>query len=170
MSKRSFNSLTVPEILALAISLEEEDAHIYGEFARQLETKINRRLNVLERCREMKKNIKRRLTEMLFAKSKNPTFYPKRRCDGICRTQTAAISRRKSLLPGMKRTALRMELETEMFYLRAAARADDPEVRMLLTELANVERHTKAKPLAAAVLKTIRLESQKQRKSYFCFR
>ena len=34
---RSFQSLSEQEILALAISLEEEDARIYGDFAEGLE-------------------------------------------------------------------------------------------------------------------------------------
>ena len=34
--RRNFKDLSAPEVLALAISLEEEDARIFREFARRL--------------------------------------------------------------------------------------------------------------------------------------
>ena len=45
---RSFKSLTEQEVLALAISLEEEDARIYGEFAEGLRTGYPATAKILE--------------------------------------------------------------------------------------------------------------------------
>lgn len=33
MAKRSFKSLSEREILALAVHMEQEDSHVYGDFA-----------------------------------------------------------------------------------------------------------------------------------------
>lgn len=166
MSKRSFNSLTVPEILALAISLEEEDAHIYGEFARQLETKDKQ---AAERFRKMQKDEedhKRRLTEMLLQRVKTPPFIRRDDVMGFVERKPLPAAGEKPIT-WYERTALRMELETEMFYLRAAARADDPEVRMLLTELANVERQHEGEALGSSGVEDHQVGESRTKKELF---
>ncbi|MGC8887852.1 MAG: ferritin family protein [Verrucomicrobiia bacterium] len=166
MSKRSFNSLTVPEILALAISLEEEDARIFGEFARHLESRDKQAAERFRKMQSDEEDHKRRLTEMLLSRVKTPPFI--RRDDVM-----GFVERRPLPAPGEKpiawyeREALRMELETEMFYLRAVARADDPDVRMLLTELAEVERQHESQALGASGVQDHEIGEVRTKKELF---
>ncbi len=166
MSKRSFNSLTVPEILALAISLEEEDAHIYGEFARQLETKDKQAAERFRKMQRDEEEHKRRLTEMLLRRVKTPPFIRRDDVMGFVERKPLPSAGEKPVT-WYERTALRMELETEMFYLRAAARADDPEVRMLLTELANVERQHEGEALGSSGVEDHQIGESKTKKELF---
>ena len=49
---RSFSSLSEQELLALAISLEEEDARIFGDFAHGLQADFPATAAVLSQMRE----------------------------------------------------------------------------------------------------------------------
>lgn len=158
--------MTEAEILALAISLEEEDARIFGEFARQLEEKDPEAANRFRHMQHDEENHKERLTQLLKERTNEPPFI--RRDDVI-----GFVERRPLPKPGEKpvtwyeREALRMELETEMFYLRAAARTDDPKVRALLTELAQVEREHERKALGSSGVEDIDIGKPYTKKELF---
>lgn len=149
MSKRSFNSLTVPEILALAISLEDEDAKIFGEFARQLESRDKKAAERFKQMQKDEEEHKERLTRMLLQRTSNPPFIRRDDVMGFVERRPLPTSGEKPVT-WYEREVLRMELETELFYLRAAARADDPEVRSLLTELAGIERQHEKQALGSS--------------------
>src|SRR4026207_1943075 len=63
-SMRSFDSLSEREILALAISQEEEDARIYADLAENLEADYPATANVFHRMRAEEDDHRRRLIEM----------------------------------------------------------------------------------------------------------
>jgi rubrerythrin len=137
---KSFKDLTEQEILALAISLEEEDGRIYADFAEGLRDRYPATAKVFEGMQAEESEHRRSLIE---------TY---RRCFGehiplIRRTEVKGfISRRPVWLvrplgiEQVRKQAESMELETRRFYERAAARVSDASVRKLLVDLAEVER------------------------------
>ena len=61
---RSFKSLSEQEILALAISLEEEDARIYDDFADGLKENYPATAEILNEMREEEDGHRHRLIEL----------------------------------------------------------------------------------------------------------
>ena len=61
---KKFKDLTEKEILALAISLEEEDGRIYGEFADRLKENFPSTASALEAMREEESGHRHRLIEL----------------------------------------------------------------------------------------------------------
>lgn len=139
MSQRSFGSLHAEEILALAASLEEEHARVFGEFARHLEDSYPQAAQRFRDLRDEEQQHHERLTIMLQKRCGDSIPYVRR--DDV----TGFIPRVAIPQPGEKpvtwyeRQSWRTEVETERFYLRAAARTQDPEIRLLLSQLAEVE-------------------------------
>ena len=66
--KRRFKDLSAAEILALAISLEEEDARIYQEFARLLRPDDPKAAEALDSMKAIEDGHRRRLIEIVRAK------------------------------------------------------------------------------------------------------
>src|SRR2546427_5298452 len=62
---RSFETLTEQEILALAISLEEEDARIYDDFADGLTEKYPEQARKFQEMRHQEDEHRHRLLELL---------------------------------------------------------------------------------------------------------
>ena len=61
---RNFNELTEPEILALAISLEEEDERIFADFAHGLRESFPGSAAVFEQMRTEESSHRRRLQNL----------------------------------------------------------------------------------------------------------
>lgn len=136
---RSFDSLTEREVLALAISLEEEDGRIYGDFVEGLRETYPATAEMFHKMQLEEIEHRRRLYERY-----RETFgehIPLIRKQDV----RGFVSRRpvwlvKPLgLDTVRKTAESMEAETQQFYRRAAARTTDVGIRELLTELADAE-------------------------------
>ena len=138
---RDFNSLTEKEILALAISLEEEDERIYADFAEGLRQDYPGTAAVLDGMREEESGHRRRLIE-LFQKKFGDHIPLIRRQDvrGFVQRQPVWLIRPLGL-DRLRKQASAIEVETRRFYETAAARASDPNVRQLLDDLAQEERY-----------------------------
>jgi erythrin-vacuolar iron transport family protein len=136
---RSFNTLSEREILALAISLEEEDERAYADYAERLRAEFPASAAVLDGMRQEESTHRARLLER----------YRRRFGDHIplVRRQDVRgfVARRspwlvRSLGPEViRRHAEAAEVESRRFYERAAARTTDPETRQLLDDLAQAE-------------------------------
>ena len=137
---RSFDSLTEREILALAISLEEEDERIYGDVADGLHEDFPASAEVFEGMRQEESGHRRRLIE-LFQKRFGNHIPHIRRQDVRGFVDRRPVWRLRPLpLEKVRSMAASMEIETRRFYERAAARAKDADVRQLLDDLAQEER------------------------------
>jgi len=141
---RTFESLTEKEILALAISLEEEDARIYGDFADELRQGNPAAAAEFARMREEEDGHRHRLLELY--RSRFGDHIPLVRRGDV----TGFVSRRpvwlvKPLdLDAARRAAEMMEVETRRFYEAVAGRTTDAGIRQLLGDLAEEERkHTR---------------------------
>ena len=137
---RNFNSLSEREILALAISLEEEDERVYADYAEGLRENFAASAAVFDGMREEESSHRRRLIELY--KEKFGIHIPLIRRQDV----KGFVSRRpvwlvKPLgLETVRNQASAMEVESRRFYEKAASRAQDPGVRQLLDDLAQEER------------------------------
>lgn len=137
---RDFHSLTEREILALAISLEEEDERVYADFAEGLRQDFPASAAVFAGMREEESGHRRRLIE-LFREKFGDHIPLVRRQDvrGFVSRKPVWLVRPLGL-DTVRSQAAAMEVETRRFYERAAARAQDASVRQLLDDLAQEER------------------------------
>ncbi len=138
---KSFDSLTEREILALAISLEEDDERVYAEYAEGLREKFTASAAVFDGMREEESGHRRRLIELFHQKFGDHIPL-------IRRQDVRGFVHRKPVwlmenlgLDTVRDQAAAMEVESRRFYEKAAARAQDPGVRQLLDDLAQEERH-----------------------------
>src|ERR1700694_711528 len=137
---RSFDSLSEREILALAISLEEEDERVYAEYGEGLRQDFPASAAVFDGMREEESGHRRRLIELF--RQKFGEHIPL-----IRRQDVRGFVHRKPVwlvqplgLDTVRNQASAMEVESRRFYERAAARAQDAGVRQLLDDLALEER------------------------------
>lgn len=137
---RSFESLTAREILALAISLEEEDERIYADYAEELKQDFPATAAMFAGMREEESGHRRRLIELY--QSKFGEHIPLiRRNDVKGFVERKPIWLTKPLrLDAVRREASTMEVETRRFYEKSAARTEDASIRQLLNDLAQEER------------------------------
>jgi erythrin-vacuolar iron transport family protein len=148
--KRSFKDLSPAEVLALAISLEEEDSRILQEFARLLRPNYPKAAVELDAMRGEEDGHRHRLVDVFRRRYGEEIPLINRedikgfvRRDAISSIQPWDVARIRSYV------AL-MELETGRFYSKAAAATTDAEMRQLLGDLAEEERHHEARSATLA--------------------
>src|SRR5580700_3641637 len=137
---RTFKSLSAQEILALAVSLEEEDARIYDDFAQRLKGAYPATAQLLEEMRGEEDGHRHRLIELHRAKFGDhiPLI---RRQDVKGFVQRHPIWLASSLrIETVRKQVQLAELETKQFYERAIAQSTDAGIRQLLGDLAEEER------------------------------
>jgi rubrerythrin len=137
---RSFKSLSEKELLALAISLEEEDARIYGDFADGLKADYPAAAAQFRELREEEDGHRHRLLELYREKFGDHILLIRRHdVKGFVNRTPVWLVRPLGLATARKHAAL-MEVETRRFYEHAAQRATDVRIRQLLGDLAEEER------------------------------
>jgi rubrerythrin len=137
---KQFSQLSEQEILALAISLEEEDARIYSDYAKKLEIDYPASAKIfVEMAREEGRH-RARLLDMY--RKKFGEHIPLLRRQDV----KGFISRRPVWmieplgLDKVRKQVEVMEYEARRFYELAMQRAEDASVRKLLGDLAEAER------------------------------
>src|ERR1700675_2083773 len=137
---RSFDSLSEREILALAISLEEEDERVYAEYGEGLRQTFPASAAVFDGMREEESGHRRRLID-LFRQKFGEHIPLIRRQDVRGFVHRTPVWLVQPLgLDTVRNQASAMEVESRRFYEKAAARAKDAGVRQLLDDLAQEER------------------------------
>ena len=136
---KPFSELSEQEVLALAISLEEEDGRIYGDFAERLREKFPSTAEMLVKLQHEESDHRQRLIDRyrgqfgehipLIHRSDVRGFVA-RRPVWLMRVLSAAQVRKQVVV---------MELESRRFYEAAASRTSDAATRRLLGDLALVE-------------------------------
>jgi rubrerythrin len=137
---KPFSEMTEQEILALAISSEDDDARTYMTFARSLGERFPASAKVFVDMAEEEHEHRRRLIKLY--QTKFGDFIPLiRREDvaGFVRHQPAWLMKHMDLETVRKRAEV-MELENHRFYTRAAEDSRDPQVKKLLLDLAAAEK------------------------------
>lgn len=137
---KKFQDLTEREVLALAISLEEEDERVYSDFAEGLRQDYPASAAMFEGMREEESGHRRRLIE-LFRKKFGEHIPLIRRQDVRGFVDRPALWLIRPLrIEAVRKEASTMEVETRRFYEKAAARTQDAGMRQLLDDLINEER------------------------------
>ncbi|NVK34542.1 MAG: VIT1/CCC1 transporter family protein [Rhodobacteraceae bacterium] len=138
--RRDFNSLSEQEILALAISSEEEDGRIYQAYADGLREQYPASAKIFDEMAEEENDHRRQLIDM--HKSRFGDRIPL-----IQRTHVRGYYDRKPDwlvrplgLEKVRGMAAQMEEQAYRFYLQAAKRTTDAATRKLLGDLAEAEK------------------------------
>lgn len=137
---KSFSDLSEQELLALAISSEDDDARAYAGFANALMPTYAASAKVFLEMAEEEHEHADRLRKMY--RSKFGEFIPLiRRGDvnGFVRHKPAWTISQLGI-DAMRQHAEVIELENARFYTQAAARANDEKVKALLLNLAAAEK------------------------------
>jgi rubrerythrin len=141
-SRRRFDSLSAREILALAISSEEEDSQIYALYASRLRDQYPASAAVFDGMAAEENEHRRQLIELYRARH-GDLILPIRRehvADFYVRKPVWLIENLG--LDRIREEARAMERAAQAFYVAAAGRTTDAEVRKLLGDLAAAEaRH-----------------------------
>jgi len=139
-SRRNFTDLSEAEILALAISSEEDDARIYATYAEQLRHDYPATAEMFDAMAAEEDGHRRLLIDMftrrfgkvipLIRREHVAGYYSRR---PVWLVQNLGLERIRS-------EAARMEDDAANFYTRAAQESSDPDTRKLLGDLAAAER------------------------------
>jgi erythrin-vacuolar iron transport family protein len=137
---KNFSDLTEQEVLALAITNEEEDSRIYLGFAEGLREQFPASAKVFDEMAEEEVHHRTMLYDLY--RQKFGEYLPLIRRQDV----KGFITNKKSLwlmrplgLDAARKYAENMEFEAERYYRRAAETARDVSVRQLLIELAEAE-------------------------------
>ncbi|HET7213986.1 MAG TPA: ferritin family protein [Terriglobia bacterium] len=137
---RDFNSLSEREILALAISLEEDDERVYADLAEGLRENFPNSAAVFDGMREEESGHRHRLLELYRQKfGEHIPLIRGQHVKGFVEREPVWLVQPLNLQK-IRHQASAMEAETRRFYERAARRATDAGIRQLLDDLAQVER------------------------------
>ena len=136
---RNFDSLSESEILALAISLEEEDERIYADYAEGLRPDFPASAAVFDGMRDEESGHRRRLIDLF--REKFGEHIPL-----IRRHDIRGFVARKPLwltqplrLEAVRNQVSAMEVESRLFYEKASRRSHDAGIRQLLDDLVQEE-------------------------------
>jgi rubrerythrin len=141
----NFSDLTECQILALAISLEEQDARIYDEFADGLKETYPDTAKVFSAMANEETGHRHRLLDLY--KQKFGEHIPLIRghdVNGFIERKPVWLAR-PLRLETVRAQAELMEAESKRFYARAARNATDTSIRQLLGDLAAEERRHERK-------------------------
>jgi erythrin-vacuolar iron transport family protein len=138
---KKFSELSEREILAVAISAEEEDARIYMTFAEDLEERYPGSAQVFREMAE-EENQHRHLLLDLYQKRFGTHLPPIRREDvkGFLRRRPIWLTRNLSI-DMIRKQAENMEYEAHRYYEKAVQQISDVSVRKLLGDLAAAEKN-----------------------------
>jgi rubrerythrin len=137
---KAFQELTEREILALAISLEEEDGRIFGEFAERLRAEFPDTAAALVSMQEEESTHRRRLIEAYRSRfGEHIPFISRTDVKGFVSRKPVWLMRRLSVAQ-VRREVEMIEGETLRFYNAAIPRTSDAGVRQLLGDLAMAEQ------------------------------
>jgi rubrerythrin len=138
---RSFKSLSEREILALAISQEEEDARIYENFAEGLKETYPAQAEQFRKMRAEEDGHRHRLIDLYREKFGDHIPLIRRQdVKGFVHRRPLWLVRPLGLDAVRKQSEM-MEVETRRFYETSARKATDAGVRQLLGDLAEEERN-----------------------------
>jgi erythrin-vacuolar iron transport family protein len=139
MTMRRFVDLSEREILALAISSEEEDGRIYADFAEGLRDDYPASAHIFTDMAAEESEHRRQLID-LFVQKFGDHIPLIRRQDVRGWVQRRPIWQLRPLgIDAVRRQARQMEQDAARFYQQAASRTSDAAIRKLLGDLAAAE-------------------------------
>jgi rubrerythrin len=137
---KAFSDLTEREILALAISSEEDDARVYGEFAERLRSTYPATAEAILRMQAQESSHRHRLIEAFRARfGETIPLISRRDVKGFVTHKPVWVIRALTVAQARREIKMR-EAETQRFYYAAARRTSDAGIRQLLDDLAATEK------------------------------
>ena len=137
---KNFNDLSEREVLALAISLEEEDERVYADFGEGLKDNYPASGSLFDAMRSEESSHRRRLIELYREKfGEHIPLIRRQDVKGFVQRRPVWLVRPLGL-DVVRKQASAIEVETRRFYEKAARRTEDAHVRQLLDDLAQEER------------------------------
>jgi rubrerythrin len=141
---KNFKELSEQEILALAISLEEEDGRIYGDFVEGLRETYPATSKMFEEMQAQESGHRRVLIETYQQRfGEHIPLIRRQDVKGFITRRPVWLVRPLGINV-VRRQAEIMELETRKFYEKAQERVTDASTRKLLGDLAEIERQHQA--------------------------
>jgi rubrerythrin len=137
---KRFKDLTEREILALAITLEEEDERVYADFAEGFRDHFPASATLFAEMRDEESGHRRALTELYRERFGDHIPLVRRQDVKGFVTRSPVWLANPLRVEAARAQVEAMELETRRFYEAAAARVTDARLRSLLNDLALVER------------------------------
>jgi rubrerythrin len=156
LNRKRFKDLSEQEVLALAISSEEDDARIYRDYAERLREAYPDSAAVFDGMAEEENEHRRRLIDLHRARFGDVIPLIRREhVSGYYARRPVWLIENLSL-ERIRQEAAAMEQDAERFYLAAAARTSDAATRQLLGDLAAAEagHHNSAQDLTEKHLNT----------------
>jgi rubrerythrin len=142
---KNFNDLSEREVLALAISLEEEDERVYADFAEGLKDDYPASGSLFEAMGNEESSHRRRLIDLYREKfGEHIPLIRRQDVKGFVQRRPVWLIRPLGL-DVVRKQASAIEVETRRFYEKAARRTEDAHVRQLLDDLAQEERTHESK-------------------------
>ncbi len=139
-ARRSFDSLSEEEILALAIEAEEEDARIYLAYADNLRDRYPASAKVFEEMAEVEQTHKNNLIETFRSRFGEKIPHIRREHVRGFHARRPDWLARNLPLDTIRGQATEMEKQAARFYTEAAKRVTDASTRRLLGDLALAEQ------------------------------
>jgi rubrerythrin len=137
---KKFSELSEREILALAVSLEEEDGRIYADFADGLRHSYHDTAKIFDDMREEESQHRTSLIETYRSRfGEHIPLIRRQDVKGFIQRRPVWLSRPFRIHDIRKQVEV-MELESRRFYERAVQHVSDAGVRKLLGDLAEIER------------------------------
>jgi rubrerythrin len=141
---RRFKDLSEREILALAISLEEEDGRVYADFADGMRDAYPATAQLFEKMREEESEHRASLIETYRQRfGEHIPLIRRQDVKGFI-TRRPVWQKRPLKISEVRKQAEIMELETRQFYQKAMSQVSDAGIRKLLGDLEDVERKHQA--------------------------
>jgi erythrin-vacuolar iron transport family protein len=137
---RKFDSLSEREVLALAISLEEDDERTYADYAEGLRYDFPATAAIFDAMGVEESGHRRRLIDLYRQRFGDHIPLIRRNDVSGFVTRKPAWLMQQFDVDKVRRQAAAMEIESRHFYEKSAARAQDPGTRQLLDDLADEER------------------------------
>ncbi|MBN8890874.1 MAG: rubrerythrin [Rhodospirillales bacterium 70-18] len=170
---RNFDQLTEREVLALAISSEEEDGRIYADFAEGLRADYPASANIFTEMAAEEGEHRRWLIDLYREKFGEHIPLVRRQDVRGFITPKAVWQLLPLRLDAVRGAASTMELEAARFYRTAAGRSTDASIRKLLGDLAEAEvahEHIADRLMAENLPENVRAEEDEAARRVFVLR
>ena len=142
---RNFKDLTEREILALAISLEEEDGRVYGDFADGLRETYPATAKMFDEMAAEESGHRASLIATYRARfGEHIPLLRRQDVKGFVQRRPFWLTRPLKISEVRKQAEL-MELETRQYYQKAIGQVTDAGIRKLLGDLEEIERKHQAR-------------------------
>jgi rubrerythrin len=165
---KKFRDFSEREILALAISLEEEDARIYADYADALRDGYPSIAKIFDEMRAEEIEHRNRLIETYRSRfGEHIPLIRRQGVKGFIQRRPLWLSRPLKISDVRKQVEV-TELETRRFYDRAVAQVTDLGIRKLLGDLAEVERrhYRTAESLEETITPAVEQKEDAQRRLF----